>query len=258
MRLAILSDIHGNLPALEAVWADLQGNKPDLVYCLGDLVGYGAQPNDVIDFIRRQAVPTIMGNYDEGVGFDMDDCGCVYRHPVEADLGQQSLVWTRQQTSAANKAFLRELPLQLRLEDQRPSLLLVHGSPRKINEYLYEDRPQASFERIAKLAGSGILLFGHTHLPYVKQVSGTWFVNAGSVGKPKDGDWRAGYLLVDLGLRPSFSYHRVRYDVAAAAHAIRASQLPPAFASQLETGRGPNETELAQLAGSLQARRRQL
>lgn len=243
MRLAILSDIHANLPALEAVWADAQQQHPDFTYCLGDLVGYGAQPNEVVEFIRRQQVPTILGNYDEGVGFNLADCGCVYRDPVEDALGQQSLRWTQQYTTEANKEFLRGLPLQLRLDNQRPSLLLVHGSPRKINEYLYEDRPAASFERIAKLTGAEILLFGHTHLPYVKRAGGTWFANAGSVGKPKDGDWRAGYLLVDLGLRPRFSYRRVEYDLPAAAQAIRSSELPGVFAEQLESGRGLTDAQ---------------
>jgi predicted phosphodiesterase len=81
MRLAILSDIHANLHALEAVWQDLEQQHPEAVYCLGDLVGYGANPNEVVTFIRERQVPTIMGNYDEGVGLDLSDCGCVYRDP---------------------------------------------------------------------------------------------------------------------------------------------------------------------------------
>jgi predicted phosphodiesterase len=101
MRMAVLSDLHANLPALQAVWADLQARRPDAVYCLGDLVGYGAQPNEVIDFVRAEAIPTVMGNYDEGVGFDLDDCGCVYRDPADDRRGKQSLLWTRAQGPAA-------------------------------------------------------------------------------------------------------------------------------------------------------------
>jgi len=93
MRIAVLSDIHANLHALEAVWADLERQRPEAVYCLGDLVGYGAFPNEVVAFLRERGVPTVMGNYDQGVGFDMDDCGCIYRDPEEDRLGKLSLLW---------------------------------------------------------------------------------------------------------------------------------------------------------------------
>jgi len=236
MRLAIISDIHANLHALEAVWQDLEQQHPEAVYCLGDLVGYGAYPNEVVAFIRERQVPTIMGNYDEGVGFDLHDCGCVYRDPELARLGDLSLLWSREHTSGENKQYLQGLPLQIRLPDGRPTLLLVHGSPRKMNEYLYEDRPRATFERIAAVAAADVLLFGHTHLPYQKKVDKVLFVNTGSVGKPKDGDRRAGYVILEMGRRSRVEFRRVEYDVAAAAGAVRESGLPPRFADMLETG----------------------
>lgn len=243
MKVAILSDIHGNLHALQAVWEDIEAQKPDEIYCLGDLVGYGAYPNEVVEFIRDRGIPTVMGNYDEGVGFDLHDCGCVYRDPVKDRLGKQSLMWSRQQTGDANKKILRSLPMQIRLEDRRPHLLLVHGSPRKMNEYLYEDRPAATFQRIQKVAGTDILLFGHTHLPYQKEVNGTLFINTGSIGKPKDGDPRAGYVLLTLDNNVSVDYRRVQYDVEAAAEAVRASGLPHYFADLLVSGGLEPETQ---------------
>jgi putative phosphoesterase len=236
MRLAIISDIHANLHALEAVWQDLEQQHPEAVYCLGDLVGYGAYPNEVVAFIRERQVPTIMGNYDEGVGLDLHDCGCVYRDPELARLGDLSLLWSREHTSGENKQYLQGLPLQIRLPDGRPTLLLVHGSPRKMNEYLYEDRPRATFERIAAVAAADVLLFGHTHLPYQKKVDKVLFVNTGSVGKPKDGDRRAGYVILEMGRRPRVEFRRVEYDVATAARTVRESGLPPRFADMLETG----------------------
>lgn len=236
MKIAIVSDIHANLHALEAVWEDVINQKPDAVYCLGDLVGYGAFPNEVVDFVQQHDIPTVMGNYDEGVGFDLHDCGCVYRDPLQDRMGAQSLKWTQDHTTAENKSYLQALPLQIRLEDRQPRILLVHGSPRKINEYLYEDRPEATFQRIAKVAGTDVLLFGHTHLPYQKRAGSTLFVNAGSVGKPKDGDPRAGYVLLSLDQAPEVEFRRVSYDVEAAAGAVRAAGLPELFATQLETG----------------------
>jgi putative phosphoesterase len=239
MKLAILSDIHANLHALEVVWADLEAQKPEAVYCLGDLVGYGAYPNEVIAFIRQRGIPTIMGNYDEGVGFDLDDCGCVYRDPEEARRGRQSLHWSREHTTSDHKTYLRDLPVHIRQDVAGLHLLFVHGSPRKINEYLYESRPAATFERIAKVAGCDVLFFGHTHLPYQKRVGKTLFVNAGSVGKPRDGDPRAGYVIVEVARRPQVAFRRVAYDVAAAARAVRESGLPPHFGDLLETGGVP-------------------
>ncbi len=236
MIFAVISDIHANLHGLHAVWQDIEKQKPDLVYCLGDLVGYGAFPNEVIEFIRERDISTVMGNYDEGVGFDLDDCGCAYETVEEDRLGNLSLLWTRQRTDPENKTFLQGLPLQIRLEGRRPYMLLVHGSPRKINEYLYEDRPKSSFERIAKLAGTDVLLFGHTHYPYAKTIHNTLFVNTGSVGKPKDGDPRGSYVILKTGRRTNVEIRRVRYDVTAAADAIRETDLPDHFADLLETG----------------------
>jgi putative phosphoesterase len=236
VRVAALSDIHANLHALQAVWEDLERQKPDAVYCLGDLVGYGAYPNEVIDFIRQRQVPTVMGNYDEGVGFDLHECGCAYTRPDERLRGDLSLRWTQAHTAPDGKQFLQGLLIQLRLEQRPPKLLLVHGSPRKINEYLYEDRPPATFERITLLAAADVLVFGHTHLPYQKWVRSTLLVNAGSVGKPKDGDPRAGYALIELGRRPRAQVRRVAYDVEAAARAVQASGLPVEFAEELRSG----------------------
>jgi putative phosphoesterase len=236
MKLAIFSDIHGNFHALEAVWADIQKQNPDGVYCLGDLVGYGAEPNEVIDFIKTFNVATVMGNYDDGVGFDLDDCGCVYKNAEDDRRGKQSLLWSRERVKPAHKEFLRKLPMLIRKTIGGQQFLMVHGSPRKMNEYLYEDRPLATFEHVAKVAGCDILLFGHTHLPYQKRVGSTLFINTGSVGKPKDGDPRAGYVVLDLAKEPKVEFRRVRYDVEAAARAIRQSGLPPHFADLLETG----------------------
>jgi putative phosphoesterase len=236
MRIAIFSDIHGNLPALEAVLADVIEQQPDKVYCLGDLVGYGASPNEVTERIWTEGIPTIMGNYDDGVGFDRDECGCAYRDPADQELGDRSLKWTRARTTAKNKGFLRALFKELRFEADGRRVLLVHGSPRKMNEYLFEDRALSSFQRLAAASKADIIAVGHTHKPYQKLVDGVLFVNAGSVGKPKDLDWRACYVILEGG---TVTFHRVTYDVARAAAAIRAAELPHEFAADIETGGAP-------------------
>jgi len=236
MRIGILSDIHGNLPALDAVIADLMVREIDAVCCLGDLVGYGAFPNEVVERIRNLRMPTIMGNYDDGVGFDRDDCGCAYRDPREQELGQRSLAWTKARTTVENKAFLRSLVPEIRLDAEGQRLLLVHGSPRKMNEYLFEDRPLSSFERLAASSNADMIVFGHTHRPYAKRVDDVWFVNAGSIGKPKDGDWRACYVILTPGTDRPAEFVRLPYDVATAARAVRESELPHEFAADIERG----------------------
>jgi len=234
MRLGIFSDIHANLPALEAVLADIAARHVDGVYCLGDLVGYAPFPNEVTERIRLEQIPTIMGNYDDGVGFDRDECGCAYREAEERRRGDQSLAWTKAHVTPDNKAFLRTLAHEIRFEADGRRVLLVHGSPRKINEYLFEDGPLSSFQRLAASSNADVIVYGHTHKPYTKFVDDVLFVNVGSVGKPKDGDRRACYAIVDT-LAPYVEFVRVEYDLPRVTSAIRASELPADFATDLET-----------------------
>ncbi len=238
-RIAVFGDLHGNSAATEAVLAAIDAEAPDAVCCLGDLVGYGACPNEVIDLIRERDMPTIMGNYDDGVGFDRDDCGCAYKDAGERQRGQASLMWTRRVTTDANKAWLRSLVPEIRLETVGTRVRLVHGSPRRMNEYLFEDRDPASLARIARVADCDVLVFGHTHKPWVREIEGVLFVNAGSAGKPKDGDPRACWVLLTVGDEGTVGVdvRRVDYDIAAMAAAIRAAEgLPDRFATDIETG----------------------
>jgi putative phosphoesterase len=238
-RIAIFSDLHGNSAATEAVLAAIEAERPDAVYCLGDLVGYGAEPNVTIDLIREHGIPTIMGNYDDGVGFDRDDCGCAYKDKDEEARGQQSLFWTRAETTEKNKAYLRTLLPEIRFEAEGKRFRLVHGSPRRMNEYLFADRDPRSLARIAQGADADVLVFGHTHKPWVREVEGVLFINDGSVGKPKDGDPRAAWALLTVEARQPVhvEIRRVPYDVASMAATIRAADgLPDHFATDIETG----------------------
>lgn len=238
--LTIFGDIHANLPALEAVLADMDRRGLENRYCLGDLVGYGTSPNEVVALIRKAKTPTILGNYDQGVGNSSDDCGCAYRDEIAQALGQRSIAWTNAHTTAENKTILRQLPQQYPLPLGDLRAVLVHGSPRRVNEYLYGDRPDQSLERLLDLAEAEVLVCGHTHLPYHRILpSGRHVVNAGSVGKPKDGDPRAGYVVLSADRRAlQVEFFRVEYDIAAAARAIEASDMPDEFAKMLRAGVG--------------------
>jgi putative phosphoesterase len=239
-QITIFSDIHANLPALQAVLADIEARGLGNLYCLGDLVGYGTFPNQVIAAIRGRDIPTLMGNYDQGVGHSSDDCGCAYKTPEAKALGNRSIAWTNRHTSDENKTYLRGLPAHIQVQLGGLRVLLVHGSPRKVNEYLYEDRPDRGLERLLDMADADVLVCGHTHLPYHKVLpSGRHVVNDGSVGKPKDGDPRACYsvLSADEGAL-QVEFIRVPYDIEGAAQAIEATDMPGEFADMLRTGTG--------------------
>jgi putative phosphoesterase len=239
-QVTIFGDIHGNLPALEAVLADIDARGLSPLYCLGDLVGYGTFPNEVIAKIRERNIPTLMGNYDQGVGNSSDDCGCAYTSKVAEELGKRSIAWSNQHTTEMNKLYLRQLTGQIPLELDRLRVQLVHGSPRKINEYLFENRPDASLERLLDLAQADVLVCGHTHIPYHRILpSGRHVVNAGSVGKPKDGNPQACYVVLEVNNgNLVVNFKRVPYDMERAAQAIEASDMPHEYAEMLRTGSG--------------------
>ncbi|MFP3853431.1 MAG: metallophosphoesterase family protein [Anaerolineales bacterium] len=238
--IAIFGDIHANLPALDAVLSDMESLGLDDRYCLGDLVGYGTEPNAVISRIRELAIPTLMGNYDQGVGNSSDDCGCAYRTDEDKARGKKSIAWTNEQTYPDNKQYLRELPQEISFALGEYSVMLVHGSPRRVNEYLFEDRPDRSFERLLDDTGVDVLICGHTHIPYHKVLpSGRHVINAGSVGKPKDGNPRACYLVLSsVESELDARFVRVPYDVERAARGIEQSEMPDAFAEMLRQGSG--------------------
>jgi predicted phosphodiesterase len=238
--VTIFGDIHANLPALEAVLADIEARDFSPLYCLGDLVGYGTFPNEVIETIRKRNIPTLMGNYDQGVGNSSDDCGCAYISKEAEALGKRSIAWTNEHTTVDNKLFLRQLTDQIPLQLDGLRVRLVHGSPRKINEYLYEDRPDATLERLLDMAEAEVLVCGHTHIPYHRILSsGRHVVNAGSVGKPKDGNPQACYVVLEAHNNDlTVTFKRVPYDVERAARAIEASAIPDEYAQMLRTGTG--------------------
>jgi putative phosphoesterase len=243
MRVAVFSDVHANLPALDAVLADIATVGVDVRYGLGDLVGYAPWPNEVLERLQAEGITSVMGNYDEGTGFDMAECGCAYINPIEETLGDQSFAWTKAHTSDANKAWLRSLPREIRLEADGQRYLLVHGSPRRINEYLFEDKPDATFARIAEGANADVIVCGHTHRPYDKDVGVARFINDGSAGKPKDGDPRACWALLDTSTG-GVEFRRVEYDLERTAQAILASDLPHEFAAQIREARGYKPAEV--------------
>jgi putative phosphoesterase len=233
-RVAVITDIHANLPALEAALERIAQLEVDATYCGGDLVGYGPHPNEVCALIRQRAIPTIYGNYDFAIARDLEDCGCAYVTPHDRELGQRSVDWTLEHTEQSAKDFMRELPFDLRLEVGDHGVHLVHGSPRKVNEYLFEDKPARLYERLAAAETDAVLVFGHTHKPWIHDFGGVRFVNCGSAGKPKDGDPRAAFAVLDAtGGEVGATIERVAYDAGAVAREVAAAGLPGELAEKL-------------------------
>jgi predicted phosphodiesterase len=249
MRIALISDIHANLPALEAVLDSIRGRGDgDAIYHLGDLVGYAPWPDETVERIRAEGIAGIAGNYDSTVATDYKHCGCRYEDPRQEALSHLSYEWTRRHVSPATKRFLGALPFRLDVRPlgghlPGPRAILVHGAPTLNTLYWTADRSDDFRLKMAVQAGAhagDVICFGHTHVPWTREVEGIHFVNTGSVGRPKDGDWRAAYVVLSMdGATVETEVMRVQYDVERTMDAIRRSNLPDDFAEYLRTGGNP-------------------
>ncbi|TVP75964.1 MAG: metallophosphoesterase [Gemmatimonadales bacterium] len=250
MKIALISDIHANLPALEAVLEDIhrarEAGRVDTVHHLGDLVGYAPWPDETVARIREEGITGVAGNYDSTTATDHEHCGCRYEDPEQAARAHESYAWTRANTSAETRRYLGTLPFRMDLRPagghaRGPTVALIHGAPTLNTLYWTEDRSDDFCRKMAEQAGlkaGDVICFGHTHRPWSRTVDGVLFVNTGSVGRPKDGDWRAGWVLLDVppAGTPEVTVKRVEYDLERAASGIRSSTLPDEFAEYLERG----------------------
>ncbi len=249
-RCALLGDIHGNLPALDAVLEDVERRGVDAAYHLGDLVGYAPWPDEVVARLAAEGITGVAGNYDSTVAVGAEHCGCRAENPAQEELAHASYVWTLARVSAETKARLRALPFRIDLRPggghrSGPTLRLVHGAP-TLNTLYWDESRSDDFARKmgAKLGASAgdAVAFGHTHIPWKRTVEDVLYVNAGSVGRPKDGDPRASWAIATWdGARLEVEIVRAEYDVERAAEAILDSDLPDDFAEDLRRGSATRE-----------------
>jgi len=249
VRYALISDIHANLPALDAVLADIDARGDiDTILHAGDLVGYSTFPNEVVARLRERSIAGIAGNYDSTVATGYAHCGCRSENPRQEELAHISYAYTLETCTPETKAFLGALPFSLDLRPRGghaagPRLVLVHGTPTLNTVYWTEDRDDDFCRKMAGVVGlkaGDVIAFGHTHKPWHRVVDGMHFINTGSVGRPKDGDARAGYVQLTLGGGDAqVEFVRVPYDIAATVAGLAAAMLPPDFAEFLETGGKP-------------------
>ncbi|WP_457751753.1 metallophosphoesterase family protein [Thermococcus sp.] len=234
MLIALISDIHSNLEALEAVWDEIK--DADAVLCMGDLVGYGASPNEVVEFARkrmeRRAFLCVRGNHDNAIAFGAEWGFNPY--------ARQAVRWHQRVMSVKNLEFLRKLPVrQFFTDDTGRGYLMIHGSPRApLDEYIFPWYSDEEFRTILSYVRQDDLLLGHTHVPMLKVIGERRVINPGGVGQPRDGDWRASYALINTEKEPpnNVEFHRIEYDVEEAARKIVEAGLPRFLAERLFEG----------------------
>lgn len=190
MKIAVISDIHSNLYALMNVLNDIDDERVDSIICLGDLVGYGPHPNEVVSLIQRKNIISLKGNYDASV-VDND-----FTYIRNTTTNSFSLPWTAEELRAVNRNYLDNLPSSLTLEFNNKKIKFVHGSPNTINEYLLEDGENT--KEIMSSLQEDVLVCAHTHLPSYKNFGNKIFINSGSVGKPKIGRPNSTYMIIDI------------------------------------------------------------
>ena len=220
MKFAIIGDIHSNKYALDAVLKDIQSKDVDAIFSTGDLVGYLPHPNEVIDLMRAHRVVAVQGNHDEMIANAVAVADEEYMsYEQHAIWAQASKIYTSHVITSKNRAYLKQLPKSLTLEFGELSVMIVHGSHRHNMEYLYED--ETILQRATEDLHADVLICGHTHVPYHKEMNQKHFINIGSVGKPKTNDDLATYTIVDIqNNEVTSSIEKVSYDVEALCDAI--------------------------------------
>ncbi|UBV43795.1 metallophosphoesterase family protein [Deinococcus taeanensis] len=232
MRLAFISDIHGNIHALTAVKRFLAENIVNQVIVVGDLVGYGASPGPVIDFVRREGWVVGLGSSDMRVAMDMGD------RADRKGVADQVLSWTKKMLSPEQVDFLRRLPPGGRLMTPVGRVRYFHGSPHDPEQRLDLMAAERDLEALADSLGSRVIVVGGTHVPFTRVVGDTTFVDPGSVGLTLNHEPGADVVIVDcVGRKPKVSLHKVTYDFASSAFDIMAWNLPPVIADVIRTGR---------------------
>ncbi|NLL31680.1 MAG: metallophosphoesterase family protein [Clostridiales bacterium] len=230
MKIAVISDIHGNIYALMKTFEDIDLQKVDLTICLGDLVGYGPHPNEVIALIKRRNIPCLKGNYDASV-VDGD-----FTFIRDNAVNSFALPWSSEEVRTSNKYYLSTLPTFLDYDIKGVKIKFTHGSPNAINEYLYEDKENT--EEVMKNLEEDILVCGHTHIPSYKKFNNKIFINPGSVGKPKIGRPNITYAILNIDENKNIDvkFRELEYDYKKIVKDARMLNFPAPLVASYESG----------------------
>lgn len=242
-RIAIFSDVHGNLPALQTVLKDIKARNTDQIYCLGDLVDFAPWTNEVIELIKTSQIPCLMGNHDERIAFNQDIIPLKKHDTDETAVRTIAINYTKKTITQANRNYLTNLPRQLTLtyhiKGKLFNILLVHASTRSNDEYIYEDHDQNDVHEMLAQQNANMLIMGHTHESYIKKMltkgeKENMIINCGSVGRSKEGAPLATYLLLDIeDEHIKANIIKLEYPVQETVTGIRQSGIPDFYADFL-------------------------
>ena len=238
-RLAAFGGVYSNHLALRAALADIRRRGTDLTWCLGDLGGFGPHPDRAAEALRGAGVPMLRGNYDESVGHERADCDCGYGDPRDRAFAQHSYDYTVARTAPDHKAWMRGLPPVQRLEIAGRRVLMCHGSPRRVNEFLWDSTCSDAFlEWLLDSFTADAILCSHSGLHWHRALScGRHVVNVGALGRPaNDGQPRVWYAALEFDREVSVEFHPVAYDHETLATEMEAERLPPEFVATIRTG----------------------
>ena len=240
-RIACFGGVYNNYLALEAAIADARRRNVDAIYCLGDLGAFGPHPDRVFPLLHEANVLCLQGNYDDSIGNQLDDCQCGYTDPRDNHFAQISYDYTLANTSAENRQFMQALPAQRRIELGPLQVLLCHGSPRRVNEFLWESTTSTAFLRhlFETRPSVDVIAATHTGLKWSRQVPGNrTFVNVGVLGRPEnDGATNVWYTVLDYrDGELEIEFVPVQYDCERLAREMEAERLPPEFVAAIRTG----------------------
>jgi diadenosine tetraphosphatase ApaH/serine/threonine PP2A family protein phosphatase len=238
-RIAVFGGVYSNWLALEATLADARRRGAETLFCLGDLGGFGPHPDRVFPLLRGADVAVVQGNYDQAIASGQTDCGCGYTDPRDNHFARISYAYTYHHTAPGHRAWLATLPGQRRIRLGEHRLLLCHGSPRLVNEFLWESTtPDGLARRLLADAGVDALCCTHTGIKWHRRLAGDrHVVNVGVIGRPEnDGSTNVWYALLTAGPPLQVEFVPVHYDHETVARAIEAEGLPVEFAETIRTG----------------------
>ncbi|MBV8251776.1 MAG: metallophosphoesterase [Chitinophaga sp.] len=227
-KIAVFSDVHANLPALEAVLDDISQRGIQEIYCLGDLVDFAPWGNEVIEIIKSRGIPCLLGNHDERVAFDYQVMPLPHHDAIETGHRRAAIAHSKERISPSNKQWLATLPKQISFTHEGYNVLLVHGSTRSNEEYIYENHAEEDVESMFREAKADTIIMGHTHLSY-HRITRTGFhaINCGAVGRSKEADRLASYAVISISAQgPTAAIVKVPYDRHRVADAIYNSEIP--------------------------------
>jgi diadenosine tetraphosphatase ApaH/serine/threonine PP2A family protein phosphatase len=239
VRLAAFGGVYSNHLALRAVLADARRGGADLTWCLGDMGGFGPHPDHAIEILRAAGVPSLRGNYDDSIAAGRGDCACGYTDPHDNHFAQISYDYTAARTSTEHRKWLGALPESRRLDLAGRRVLLCHGSPRRMNEFLWESAcPDAFLEWLCRAYDTDVIVCTHSGIPWHRALpSGRHVVNVGAIGRPaNDGRPTVRYAALDLNAGVAVELREVAYDHDSFADEMRAERLPDAFIQTILTG----------------------